>query len=369
MYGSLKMTAIDPVLALPSTTSISKISESESHVATPPKTKSRIGLLTCDQYKNDVEARFLAPLSAAQRSKALISRANYNTIVSALDSTDPAVIASLHASEPLDERAHYIRWAANTFTLAHGPSGLHLLENDRPVAVQDELYGILCDAHDAVDHGSFDATYDHLCAAHARIPKKLVAMFVRLCPTCLGAQSGNDNLVDLAVAEATMENDAKRANDGSLTAIRKLVRTASEVSVSIVYGKENAVPESVDHELDTDAETLAYSESVTSILSPISASPCPPPMRAPAHSAPAEYALHGSAARYSQRGSALPPMRRQASLYAGLPNGWQFKFDDYGKARKHFTDDRAKGGRSILALDTVVSEGDEGGQVPVEGLP
>ncbi|KAI5887633.1 uncharacterized protein SCHCODRAFT_02692297 [Schizophyllum commune H4-8] len=360
MYGALKMTAIDPVLALPSTTSVSKIAERESHIATPPKTNSRIGLLTCDQYKNDVEARFLAPLSAAQRSKALISRANYDTIVAALDSTDPAVIASLRTSEIPDERAHYIRWAANTFTLAYGPAGLRLLENDRPVAVQDELYDILCAAHAAVDHGPFDATYEHLCAAHARIPRKLVAMFVRLCPTCLGAQSGNDNLVDLAVAEATMENDAKRAHDGSLTAIRKLVRTASEVSVSIVYGKENAAPEPVDHELDTDAETLAYSESVTSILSPISASPCPPPMRAPAHSAPA---------RYSARGSALPPMKRQASLYAGLPNGWQFKFDDYGKARKHFVEDRAKGGRSIMALDTVVSEGDEGGQMPVEGLP
>ncbi|KAL1741111.1 hypothetical protein HDZ31DRAFT_67259 [Schizophyllum fasciatum] len=356
MLGDLKVNGLRS-----GSNGISKIGSGGSDIATFSKPKSHIGMPTYDQYKNDVEARFLAPLSPAQRSKALISRVNYDLIIASLDSTDPLVVASLDCLKPLGDQSLFTRWAANTFTLVHAPEGLRLLENDLPVTIQDDLYDILCAAHDAVAHGTFAATFDHLCASHARIPRKLVAMFVRLCPTCLGAQSGNDNLVDLAVAEAAMENDVTRAHDGSLSAIRALVRTASEVSVGIVYGKENALPEVVTHELDTDAETLAYSDSVASILSPASASaPCPPPMRATAHSAPA---------RFSNRGSALPTMKRQCSLYAGLPNGWQFKFDDYGKAYKHFADDRQKGGKSIMVLDTVLSEESDRGQPLLEGLP
>jgi hypothetical protein len=145
-----------------------------------------------DQLLND----YILSLSPKKRDKALIPQKRYGNILAVLKEPKCTTI----------ESAQFRFWVKKMFRLGTDVNTGEkiVLHEGKPVAVRETLYDVLTNSHSSAQHGGRDKTsakvrdrYSWLVSASprirdlhlliifcSRVPKELIARFVRNCPTC-----------------------------------------------------------------------------------------------------------------------------------------------------------------------------------------
>ncbi|KAI6002391.1 hypothetical protein F5J12DRAFT_687685, partial [Pisolithus orientalis] len=146
------------------------------------------GFPTYEEYKR-IEAAYLANLAPRKRTKALITQATFDQIWEVL----------WHPGSTRVGTPQFRFWVRKTFRLVtvQGEGGRDkdlppvVLHDNRPVAIMEQMYEVLCYCHGLTEHGGRDKTCAAIRRHYSWVPKELVAQFVRGCPTCLVKRAGN----------------------------------------------------------------------------------------------------------------------------------------------------------------------------------
>ncbi|KAH9886980.1 hypothetical protein C8Q73DRAFT_267204 [Cubamyces lactineus] len=172
-----------------------EVSETDS---TPRKRLGRrdLGMPSRDEY-DAAEADYLGSLDRRKKGKALISRETFDKIWFVLHNPDV----------PKVETPQFRWWVRKMFRLEErfttpslprqfgGPTDQDLtsfvvIHGGKEVAVKEDIYDILCECHQRVDHGGRDRTAAELRERYTWVPKELIAGFVKRCPTCICKRTG-----------------------------------------------------------------------------------------------------------------------------------------------------------------------------------
>ena len=292
--------------------------------------RDEFGFPTYAQYKQ-VESNYIQSLTPRRQAKALISQSMFDRIWDVL-----------HEPDCQGETAQFRFWARKMFTLSKThrntlggvandddvPQEV-LLHDNLLVAVQEQLYDLLCYCHGSTGHGGRDKTCALIRKHYTWVPKDLVSGFIKMCPTCIVKKCGSS---DLSPVPQSNTCDSK-IEDMSLSALREFYQN--------IYTQEQAVAVSSSTTpglvwpsmgdsgsgpvrrilLEDDSLEAAYREAI---------------LRARETKARAGMSVT------TQRGRGLQgvPMTREVSLYKGLPNGWQFRHNDYASAHAEFMQTR-----------------------------
>jgi hypothetical protein len=287
----------------------------------PPGHVERPGFPTYAQYKQ-VESAYLQSLTPRRQGKALISQALFDRIWDVL-----------HQPEYQGETAQFRFWARKMFTISKthrvtlggpeynnpGPQEV-LLHDNLLVAIQEQLYDLLCYCHGSTSHGGRDKTCALIRKHYTWVPKDLVSNFIKVCPTCIVKKCGN---VDSTIASPVV---IQQPQDTS--AMRSLLQNFYEAELSAASSSSNptnGIPwpslgsprddSLLPAMLENDPLEASYREAFlrSRALRSLSATGVPTP-----------------------RGLHSLPMSREVSLYKGLPNGWQYRHNDYATAHSEF---------------------------------
>ena len=142
------------------------------------------GFPTYVQYKR-IEAAYLESLSPRKRNKALISQSMFDKIWDVLHQPNAPLCTP-----------QFRFWVHKMFTLSEidaehyvSEAPVVILHGNRPVAVQEQLYELLCYCHEESNHGGRDKTCAVIREHYSWVPKDLTARFVKVCPTCTSKRS------------------------------------------------------------------------------------------------------------------------------------------------------------------------------------
>lgn len=103
------------------------------------------------------------------------------------DSLHHLVLAILREPQNTKQGDPQLRfWVRQRFTLLSAPEGDFVLHEDKKVVLRSDLFDTVSAAHVAVEHGGRDKTYTELRKHSSYVPKEVVVLFIRLCPTCGG---------------------------------------------------------------------------------------------------------------------------------------------------------------------------------------
>jgi len=155
-------------------------------------TADKPGFPTYIQYKR-IEMAYLQSLSPRKRDKALISQCMFDKIWDVLHQPDACTIGT----------PQFRFWVRKMFTLStpntedDSEVPVVILHENRPVAVQEQLYELFCYCHEESNHGGRDKTCAIIRQHYSWVPKELTAQFVKACPTCTFKRSGNPELIAL----------------------------------------------------------------------------------------------------------------------------------------------------------------------------
>ena len=275
------------------------------------------GFPTYAQYKQ-VEDAYIQSLTPRRQGKALISQSMFDRIWDVL-----------HQPESQGETAQFRFWARKMFTISKNyrntlgiaanadqvPQEV-LLHDNLLVAVQEQLYDLLCYCHGSTRHGGRDKTCALIRKHYTWVPKDLVSNFVKACPTCILKKCGG---LDLSPASKSSACDSK-IEDMSLAALLEsqqniypqdqAVAASSSTTSGIAWPsmRESGSGPATHILLEEDPLEAAYQEAI---------------LRARDTKARAGMSVT------TQRGFQGVPMLREVSRYKGLPNGWQFRHNDY----------------------------------------
>lgn len=281
------------------------------------------GFPTYAQYKQ-VENAYIQSLTPRRQSKALISQSMFDRIWDVLK----------HPERQGGETAQFRFWVRKMFTLSKThrntlgssvndgkfPQEV-LLHDNLLVAVQEQLYDLLCYCHGMTGHGGRDKTCSLIRKHYTWVPKDLVSSFVKACPTCIMKKCGG-GLDSSFVAQST-GYDCK-IEDMSVPSLLEFhqnifsqdqaIAASSSTMPGIVW------PSMRDSGsgrilLEDDPLEVAYREAI---------------LRARDVKAKAGMPVT------APRGLQGVPMSREVSLYKGLPNGWQYRHSDYASAHAEF---------------------------------
>ncbi|KAF5375378.1 hypothetical protein D9615_007969 [Tricholomella constricta] len=287
---------------------------------------SKPGFPTYAQYKQ-IEASYLATLSPSRRAKALISQNLFDKIW-----------AVLHTPDLTSETAQFRFWVRKKFTLGTLKKEQGLAEVDEKpscseveegqtvllheknlVAVQEQIYDILCYSHGIAGHAGRDKTCLSVRQHYTWIPKELVARFIKACPTCIAKKCGMMNAGDQLGAQSLLPKlhqylrdlGAEDNSSDKQNVCADVQTKASEDGVSLrpETPVQNPQSDSLDNRLDRVANHSAPVSTLRSL-----------------------------------------PMAREVSLYQGLPNGWQFRHDDFTAAHDDFMRSKASTDIPISAV-------------------
>ncbi|KAH0579897.1 hypothetical protein H2248_002722 [Termitomyces sp. 'cryptogamus'] len=267
-----------------------------------PVIASKPGFPTYEQYK-EIETTYLKTLPSSRRDKALISQALFDRIWAVLHSYDVTI-----------ESPQFRFWVRKKFTLGKLKKSTDpvdddfegtpepetkpqtvLLHDQNLVAVQEQIYDILCYGHGISNHAGRDKTCSSIREHYTWIPKELVAQFIKACPTCItrkcGMKTGDSSaaktlrqyLRNLGVPDEPGEEDSGKSRKSAFRLSPKKKRPITRV--------ESSQP----------LDRLGNNTAPAQVHAPQSVS-----------------------------------MSREVSLYKGLPNGWQFRYDDIAEAQKAF---------------------------------
>ncbi|KJA22115.1 hypothetical protein HYPSUDRAFT_55033 [Hypholoma sublateritium FD-334 SS-4] len=285
----------------------------------------RPGFPSYAQYKQ-VETAYLQSLTPRRQGKALISQSLFDRIWDVL-----------HQPEAQGETAQFRFWARKMFTISkthrvtlgviddrdETPHEV-LLHDNLLVAIQEQLYDLLCYCHGSTGHGGRDKTCALIRKHYTWVPKDLVSNFIKACPTCIMKKCGSLDTVNIA----SQINEPKPLEETTLPGIRDFFQN--------MYPGNVSVPGSLPGDA-TPWPLMGVSRE----------SPMSPTLLAddPLEAAYREALFRAREAKASlaglggPSGSRLPqtfPMSREVSLYKGLPNGWQFRHADYASAYAEF---------------------------------
>ncbi|KAF8811903.1 hypothetical protein BYT27DRAFT_7038448, partial [Phlegmacium glaucopus] len=150
------------------------------------------GFPTYAQYKQ-VENGYIHSLTPRRQAKALISQSMFDRIWDVL-----------HQPDCHGETAQFRFWARKMFTVSknhrntlgavanndEAPQEV-LLHDNLLVAVQEQLYDLLCYCHGSTGHGGRDKTCALIRKHYTWVPKDLVSSFIKACPTCILKKCGS----------------------------------------------------------------------------------------------------------------------------------------------------------------------------------
>ena len=286
------------------------------------------GFPTYAQYKQ-VENAYIQSLTPRRQPKALISQSMFDRIWDVL-----------RYPERQGETAQFRFWARKMFTLSKihrntlgvvvsddEPPQEVLLHDNLLVAVQEQIYDILCYCHGLTGHGGRDKTCSLIRKHYTWVPKDLVSSFVKACPTCIMKKCGS---LDSSVVAQSNGYDCK-IEDMNVPALLEFHQNIYSQDQAIA-ASSSAMPEIVWPPrrdsgsaavgrilLEDDPLEAAYREAI---------------LRARDVKARAGMSVT------TQRGLQGVPMSREVSLYKGLPNGWQYRHSDYASAHAEFMQTR-----------------------------
>ncbi|KAG0699611.1 hypothetical protein DFH29DRAFT_1081186 [Suillus ampliporus] len=158
-------------------------------------TADKLGFPTYAQYKR-IETAYLESLSPRKRDKALICQSMFDKIWDVLHQPDACTVGT----------PQFRFWVRKMFTLStpdadsdddDSEAPAVILHENRPVAVQEQLYELFCYCHEESNHGGRDKTCAIIRQHYSWVPKELTAQFVKACPTCIFKRSGNPDLIAL----------------------------------------------------------------------------------------------------------------------------------------------------------------------------
>ncbi|KAG5643126.1 hypothetical protein DXG03_001552 [Asterophora parasitica] len=271
---------------------------------------NKLGFPTHAQYKQ-IEAAYLASLNSSRREKALISQELFDRIW-----------AVLHDPDLETESSQFRFWVRRKFTfgtLKKLPEGgftapkpddgsvdeaeeeegqTVVLHEKNLVAVQDQIYDILCYSHGTCGHAGRDKTCASVRQHYTWIPKDLVARFIKACPTCIAKKCG-------------IPNEGDQGTKNLLPNLRQYLRN---ISAADSDEKENVCE---DTDMDSTVSRRPEPDSMADLGNRLN--------RVANQSAPPHCGTVQSL-----------PMTREVSLYQGLPNGWQFRHDSFSSAQEEF---------------------------------
>lgn len=121
---------------------------------------------------------YLQNLSSKKRDKALIDQARYGMILQVLKDPRNTAVST----------AQFRFWVKKMFQLTSRQVVCH---DGKPVAMREQIYGILVRAHREAHHGGRDKTSALVRRRYSWIPKELIARFVRHCPFCISRRNGS----------------------------------------------------------------------------------------------------------------------------------------------------------------------------------
>jgi hypothetical protein len=282
---------------------------------------SEHGFPTRAQYKH-IETVYLNSLSSRRKEKALISQSTFDRIWGVLQNGDAS-----------QEDGQFKFWVRRNFTLGTldqdsplGPRTLSahmipgtqtvLLHEGSLVALQEQLYDLLCFAHGIVNHGGRDRTLAALRKYYTWVPKEIVAQFTISCPTCMLRKAG------LSKRRPTTKDDVRNLNEYRLPALRTFL--------SNVAAREGHGFGDDDNNLRSERHTDEHESISTSMVN-----------RA-LDDTPTKNPSVDIATGSTPSVPRSLPMSREVSLYHGLPNGWQFH-TDYATAYAEFMERKNEG--------------------------
>lgn len=287
------------------------------------------GFPTYAQYKQ-IEAAYINSLTPRRQGKALISQALFDRIWDVL-----------HQPDSQGETAQFRFWARKMFTLSkthHSVIGGEnpdedpqevLLHDNLLVAIQEQLYDLLCFCHGSTGHGGRDKTCAQIRKHYTWVPKDLVSSFIKACPTCIIKKCGN--MDSAALASRMAERRTEDANVVAYGARPRVPGPSTAAAGSAVAAGGVPWPRmngagviSAHSKLDeADPIEAAYREAVLR-----------------ARGLKASLAGFGSHLSHGLQGA---PMLREVSLYKGLPNGWQYRHNEYAAAHAEFMETKENG--------------------------
>lgn len=201
-----------------------------------------------------------------------------------------------------------------------------LLHHDIPVAIQEQLYELLCYCHALCGHGGRDKTRAVVYKYYSWVPKALISKFIKVCPTCILKKKGELYNAEKLEGQTVIQSSSQLAlqdmlrtlsaldEDELASAPRYLLPTGSTVNVFL----DNSGPETIP------SSSAVKPTFKLSAVQDLAASLLPLASRE-------RSSLAGSSQSHA--------MSREVSLYKGLPNGWQY-FSDYPEAYTKFIKDK-----------------------------
>lgn len=149
------------------------------------------GFPTHAEYKK-LESMYYNKLSARKREKALITQSMFDKIWDVLEAPESTQIGT----------PQFRFWVRKMFHLSDSSTPLRgeeegqdrsipvVLHGGKAVAVREQLYDLLCFCHGRAGHAGRDRTCAVIRQHYSWVPKELVALFVKFCPTCDDRKTG-----------------------------------------------------------------------------------------------------------------------------------------------------------------------------------
>ncbi|KAJ5291427.1 hypothetical protein N7478_000678 [Penicillium angulare] len=76
-------------------------------------------------------------------------------------------------------------WVRKMFKLQHVSSACDvILHRGKPVAICEKFFKIITKAHQELQHGGCDRTFDEVKRIYSWVPKWFISQFIKICPTC-----------------------------------------------------------------------------------------------------------------------------------------------------------------------------------------
>lgn len=77
-------------------------------------------------------------------------------------------------------------WVRQRFNLQSGTDGNFVMHEEKKVVLRTALFDVISAAHALSQHGGRDKTYAEVKKLWSYVPKEVVTVFVKMCPTCNG---------------------------------------------------------------------------------------------------------------------------------------------------------------------------------------